>query len=445
MIQELEPVNRKTSQWVIYFFLLLVIIFATPYDIFTSVKGDITAEELSHGSSKVTAEGNVQREIGLLSLGIFGVITLLSRPRKPFKMNGFVSWVIIFFLLWVSLSIFWAEDIRIALRRWVVLATITLGAAGVEKRLTTHEIMIFTLFSALSAMLAGFICEMSLGTFHPLGQDYRFSGLQQPNVQALECAILFIVSLILGRATKRRRYLYFLIGLIAISFLFLTKSRTVFWSSILASLGYYALDSSRYTRLAYGLFITGLICLSLLLFGDELVKYGMKAGLMYTRLDSAETLTGRIPLWKECLHYVAQRPILGYGYNSFWTPKHILEFSANRKWSIPNAHNGYIDMMLGLGIPGGVAIILVLVNGIIRYANLYKLSRNKGYAFGFALFVFYGLANLLGSRFLEPSLITLIVVIFLIKMSFKGVESPEIRVKRTDLNINRKQSFIPPR
>ena len=261
MIQELETVNKKRSQWMIYFFLLLVINFATPYGSFMSVESEVTGYE----SSEITREGSIQRQIALFSLGVFGVITLLSKPRKGFKIKGFLGWIIIVFLIWASASIFWAEDFRLVFRRWVVLGTMCLGAAGVAKRLTTHEILIFTFFTALSSMLAGFISELSLGTFHPLLQDYRFYGLQHPNIQAFDCALLFIVSVILGRATRHRRYLYCLISLMAISFLFLTKSRTVFWSSIVASLAYWALDSSRRTMLAYGLFIPSVICLCLLL------------------------------------------------------------------------------------------------------------------------------------------------------------------------------------
>ena len=36
----------------------------------------------------------------------------------------------------------------------------------------------------------------------------------------------------------------------------------------------------------------------------------------------------RVPLWTELLGYARQRPILGYGYDSFWTARHIEDLSA---------------------------------------------------------------------------------------------------------------------
>ena len=35
-----------------------------------------------------------------------------------------------------------------------------------------------------------------------------------------------------------------------------------------------------------------------------------------------------MPLWTELLGYVKQRPILGYGYDSFWNARHIEDVTA---------------------------------------------------------------------------------------------------------------------
>lgn len=68
------------------------------------------------------------------------------------------------------------------------------------------------------------------------------------------------------------------------------------------------------------------------------------------------TYTGRTTLWEFAGEMIAQRPWLGYGYESFWgTP-----FLANtdqpfdRAWdirAIVHGHNGYLDIAVTMGIP----------------------------------------------------------------------------------------------
>ncbi|MBN1363505.1 MAG: O-antigen ligase family protein [Syntrophaceae bacterium] len=62
-------------------------------------------------------------------------------------------------------------------------------------------------------------------------------------------------------------------------------------------------------------------------------------------LGREETLTGRADLWEIVLPYAMQKPILGYGFGSFWT-------DALREEITSNAHNGYLDVILNLGFVG---------------------------------------------------------------------------------------------
>lgn len=58
------------------------------------------------------------------------------------------------------------------------------------------------------------------------------------------------------------------------------------------------------------------------------------------------TLTGRTEVWATLLPAMKQKPLLGYGFGSFWT-------DARRElYQIPSAHNGYLDILLELGEVG---------------------------------------------------------------------------------------------
>jgi O-antigen ligase len=62
------------------------------------------------------------------------------------------------------------------------------------------------------------------------------------------------------------------------------------------------------------------------------------------------TLTGRTDLWKYLLS-MHTNPLLGTGYESFWLGPR-LEFVWRKFWLFNEAHNGYLDIYLNLGLMG---------------------------------------------------------------------------------------------
>jgi exopolysaccharide production protein ExoQ len=66
------------------------------------------------------------------------------------------------------------------------------------------------------------------------------------------------------------------------------------------------------------------------------------------------TLTGRTMIWDQSWEFIKERPFLGYGYGAFWSeasgPMAILQQAVG--WPAPNAHNGYVDLWLQLGLLG---------------------------------------------------------------------------------------------
>jgi exopolysaccharide production protein ExoQ len=73
-----------------------------------------------------------------------------------------------------------------------------------------------------------------------------------------------------------------------------------------------------------------------------------------TSLGKDATLTGRTPMWAAILDMVARRPWLGYGYSAFWGGMDSAAAPVFRAigWVTPHAHNGYLDVMVQLGIAG---------------------------------------------------------------------------------------------
>jgi O-antigen ligase len=108
--------------------------------------------------------------------------------------------------------------------------------------------------------------------------------------------------------------------------------------------------------------IVGLIAvLNLLSVGT--IYFEPVRNLVQTVIPDA-TFTGRTEIWDFALRYAAQRPILGYGFSTFWgTEEAVYGLGENASWvnAANDAHNAYINLALTIGIPGLILVILWLV------------------------------------------------------------------------------------
>jgi O-antigen ligase len=73
---------------------------------------------------------------------------------------------------------------------------------------------------------------------------------------------------------------------------------------------------------------------------------GSNVAVFSGSLGRTDNLTGRTDLWAALLPTIEDRPLFGYGFGSFWT-------TARREfYDMSHGHNGYLDVMLDLGIVG---------------------------------------------------------------------------------------------
>ena len=86
------------------------------------------------------------------------------------------------------------------------------------------------------------------------------------------------------------------------------------------------------------------------------------------------TLTGRKIIWDFAQYEIARRPLLGWGYQSFWLVPDSPSIVDAPGWvkMMPNAHNGYYDTMLELGYVGLVFLLVFIIatlHGVGRVAD----------------------------------------------------------------------------
>ena len=426
--------NAKVP-WITYI-LLAAVFFVAQHDLLFSLRENFfgSSESMARG----IVEGNFRRRIAFSLLGLLGAVGLMRRGQNRLGINGVLGWLILFNLVWAYLSVAWADDAAFTLRRLGTLSMLCLGALAVCKHFSLRDIILWVFFATASFLLIGIACEIALGTFRPLAPGYRFAGTLHPNWQGLNCALLLLTGIGASRAAKCGRWFFLVCVLVGLVFIVLTGSRTAFAAGIAALLVYWVLVSSRSPNLAWllGLSIGAGVCLLILLVENDLFT-GIRQAVLLGRTDSdISSFTGRIPLWKEFLGYAARRPLGGYGYNSFFTPTHIVKISATQEWPISEAHSAYFQLLLGTGLVGMISFVLLLVLGIKRSIVRYKASLNPGFAYFVAIFVFCLLHGVLETAAVQPNMFSFVTVVVLAHLGFTVPQARKSRTWRDGGNVH---------
>jgi exopolysaccharide production protein ExoQ len=113
-------------------------------------------------------------------------------------------------------------------------------------------------------------------------------------------------------------------------------------------------------------------------------------------LGRDSSLTGRIPLWRLVLTEIAERPFRGYGYTAFWDSWDGRRVSDTVNWdvAVPHAHNGFLEVWLGLGIIGLALILISLSRNFILALHAARSQREIEYSWPLLLVIFTVFYNL---------------------------------------------------
>ena len=403
--------------WITFLFLTAVFFIGIHEWLFSLNAGEGFASLLDETTARIE-QGSILRRIVFFSMGTYAVVSFLA-TRYRAKAEGALGWLMLLYLSWSILSLAWSENLAISFRRIVLFLILYISAFAVSQRFSLRDIVLWVFFSTLIYLHVGLAAELALGTFHPLAGGYRFAGTLHPNSQGINCALLFFASFFLLIGQKRWRWVLVAIFCESLIFLFLTKSRTSLGFSLLALLIYLFMNGPRSRKGAIVLCVIFISCILLLI--DDNFMPVLRQSITLGRKDAETiTLTGRIPLWGQLLPYIARRPIQGYGYDGFWTPRHTAEIANEQNWVVSHGHSAYIDLSLSLGVVGAVTYILMVLVGIRRTLAYQKLSSNAEYSFFGVVLVFIALHGLLESIITTANQLSFIFLLILASLGFSS-------------------------
>lgn len=404
------------------FLFLIVVFFISQHEWFFSLNAGKLLPTADEVATRMD-QGNILRRIVYFSMGVYAVVSFFG-TRYRVKVEGALGWLMLLFLSWAFLSLTWSENPAISFRRFMLFCILSISAFAVSQRFSLRDIILWIFFSTLIYLHLGLAAELVLGTFYPLAEEYRFAGTLHPNSQGINCALLFFASFFLVIGQKRWRWVFIAVVCESLIFLFLTKSRTSLGFSLLALLLYWFMKGTLPRKGVLVLCFIFISCVLLLIENNFMPI--LRQIIILDRKDAEMiTLTGRIPLWGQLLSYIVRRPIQGYGYDGFWTSRHIVEIASEQQWVVYQGHSVYLDLSLGLGVVGVVIYILMMIVGIRRTLAYHKISGNADYAFLGVVLIFFVLNGVLESIVIATNQVSFVLLWILASVGF----STQPRVK----------------
>jgi O-antigen ligase len=228
-------------------------------------------------------------------------------------------------------------------------------------------------------------------------------------------AQLISVLLFLYAYIRSRNPLWWLAVIVALVFMGFTRSKTtllLMLPSLVAGLLFYLCSESRLRRIILGFSIVGL-------FIGIIATQSFWMPKLLKILEDPEAFTGRAMIWLTMVLALPDYWLLGMGYGSVWQVGEsnvLVNFTPfYSDWVALNnhGHNGYLDLLLSLGVIGlGFSLYLVLVQTILRFFVRGKQRHPFQFLF-YAVLIFTILHNLLESTFLTDNPFWLIFLSFL--------------------------------
>lgn len=390
---------------------------------FQEIIGAQSVDQLA--TSEMFTQSNY-RAVAAAVLGLFGGLVLVFAQKAERPALGTLGLLVFFYVVWNAMSLIWADDVSLSLRRFGIFVFLALGAYGVQVQLTLRQIVLLAFLTTGLYLGLGVLAEYRTQMFTPLTPGYRFAGTLHPNAQAVNCALFLMAALSLWKTEKQFRWFYLIAAIAAIGFLYLTKSRTALLAVGVVAVLHWVFTQNRDLRVAASIGLVGLVVGGAILY--PLFGYQLTEVLKLGRTDlgnSTSTLTGRWPVWQQAMEYAAKEPVLGYGYGGFWNEERTQDFIDRQEWPVPHAHNAFLDVMLDAGPLAALLYFFILILGIRRGYVLWRQTTNPGYLFLSFVLLFCLLNGMLESIAIQRTFITFLSMIAICGLLFRPLEAPE--------------------
>jgi exopolysaccharide production protein ExoQ len=301
-----------------------------------------------------------------------GAVVLVRRRVSWGRVIAQNPWIWLFFL-WGALSIGWSDYPAVSLKRLikafgnVIMALVVLTEERPYDAVATLLRRLSFFFVPLSVLFVKYYPELGRA-YNPWTDEPMFTGVaQQKNGLGQICLLAgtyFAWVLVRAQDVSLRPPLHVTIALVAMTSWLLWKADSATSLSclglvcVLLLISRMPLVRSRPARLV------GLGATAVVVFGVLEATVGF-SGLIVTLLGRDPTLTTRTPMWHGLVEMM-QHPLIGEGYESFWLGGRLMAVFKMVDNRLHQAHNGYLEIYLSLGLIGLGFLIVSILSGFLK-------------------------------------------------------------------------------
>ena len=352
--------------------------------------------------------GNPLERVVFSTLILLAGLTLLKRWEKVQPILRANAALVLLFLF-IGLSASWSQFPYVTVKRFVrvsgtlLMALVVLTEQDPARAVRELLLLFFSITLSLSLLYIHAMPRLGIRVDENGYRSWVGLSFTKNNLgQLAHMAALFSLWSLLERRTTRRPWLA--AGLLAAALYLLAGSGSM------TSVGAFLLGAGLLLLLRGGRAViqrtTAFLVLLVLLLAAAL-PLASDLLLRRTLLEAAVagsgrdlTFSGRTGLWEAVTEYILRRPALGYGYGSFWLGDLGSDLWARFVWHPNQAHNGYLDILVDLGMVGLVLFGLFLLRSFRQAAA----GLRTDYAFAslaLAALVSICFANLFESTFIR--------------------------------------------
>lgn len=283
------------------------------------------------------------------------------------------SWIVLLPALIALLSIFWSMDLRHTATSGFHLFYTTLIGVWIGAFYSPGRIFQALLAAAAIGVGASIINSL-VGIIPAYSYHHELIGIySQKNGMGRIIGLLALFTFVVG-VQLRRPLLALLMMFLLVVPLWSTRSASsllVYFMILTMPLIWLITQLDKGARLS-AIFLAG----SVLILGLAVLATADLdiVNTVLDRLGKDSTLTGRTVLWSVALQLIEWRPVLGFGYNAFWTAPAFSDLMATIQAqgdTINGFHNAYLESLVATGILGGTTFALSVVVTVFRVFRRY--------------------------------------------------------------------------
>jgi O-antigen ligase len=335
--------------------------------------------------SRALYEGSPVDQVIYGTLIVAGILVLQNRGVRIGQLAKNNSWIILFFL-YEGISFAWSDFPFISFKRWIkasgdfVMVFVLLSDPYPMRAITAAIKRAGYILIPLSVLLIKYYQDWGR-TIDDWGRSYYTGVTLDKNMFGyllFAYGLFFASGLVcafredsLSRATRRKDLVSYALLLAMVAWLTsLANSKTSLVALVSGIAVILALQFPQIKRNLWSFLIATVLVAAI-----SNVFFSIQGAVLEASGRDA-TLTGRTEIWKMVLNE-PNNPLLGTGYASFWLGERL-----HRIWALYprtpllQAHNGYIEVYLNLGVVGVALLGAVLWTGLRNAGRRLRVAHN---------------------------------------------------------------------